>query len=71
VLYTTSEPPQVAEAEETSEDHVLRFAPGSQRIVGLTVIGARRPADREGCLVVTIPETVEARADVAAALATA
>ena len=41
VLYLHVGPPQPAEGEETSEGHILRFAPGSQRIVGLTVINAR------------------------------
>jgi hypothetical protein len=42
---------------------VLRFEPGTQRIVGLTVINARWPLDRDGRLTITIPETVEASAD--------
>jgi hypothetical protein len=52
--------------------HVLRFEPGTQRIVGLTVINARWLLDRDGRLTITIPETVEASADdLAAALAAA
>jgi hypothetical protein len=51
---------------------VLRFEPGTQRIVGLTVINARWLLDRDGHLTITIPETVEASADdLAAALAAA
>lgn len=42
---------------------MLRYAPGSQRIVGLTVLGAQRILDKEGELRVTIPEPVKASAD--------
>lgn len=62
VLYLHIGPPQVGEGEETPEGHVLRFAPGTQRIVGLTVINAQHLLDRDGRLVVTVPETVEASA---------
>jgi hypothetical protein len=47
--------PQDAEGEETPEGHVLRFEPGTQRIVGLTVINARWLLDRDGHLTITIP----------------
>jgi uncharacterized protein YuzE len=63
VLYLHIGPPQPAEGEETPEGHFLRFAPGTQRIVGLTVINARHVLDRDGRLVVTVPETVEASAE--------
>ena len=42
---------------------MLRFAPGSHRIVGLTIINARHLLDRDGRLVITVPEKVEASAD--------
>jgi hypothetical protein len=42
---------------------VVRFAPGSQRIVGLTVINARYVLERDDRLIVTVPETFEASAD--------
>ena len=72
VLYLHVDAPQDAEGEETPEGHVLRFEPGTQRIVGLTVINARWLLDRDGRLTITIPETVEASADdLAAALAAA
>ena len=72
VLYLHVGAPQDAEGEETPEGHVLRFEPGTQRIVGLTVINARWLLDRDGRLTITIPETVEASADdLAAALAAA
>jgi uncharacterized protein YuzE len=69
VLYLHVGDPQPAEGEETPEGHVLRYAPGSQSIVGLTVINARHVVSRDGRLIVTIPETVEASAaDLEAAL---
>ncbi|HEX4730317.1 MAG TPA: DUF2283 domain-containing protein [Solirubrobacterales bacterium] len=63
VLYLHVGEPQEAEGEETPEGHVLRYAPGTQNIVGLTVVGARRLLDRDGTLTVTIPESIEASAD--------
>ena len=63
VLYLHVDEPQDAEGEETPEGHVLRYAPGTQNIVGLTVLGARRLLDRDGNLTVTIPEPIEASAD--------
>lgn len=63
VLYLHVGVPQEAEGEETPEGHVLRYATGSQRIVGLTVLGAQRILDRDGELWVTIPESVKASAD--------
>jgi uncharacterized protein YuzE len=63
VLYLHVGDPQHGEGEETPEGHVLRFAPGSQRIIGLTIINAQHLLDRDGRLIVTVPETVEASAD--------
>ncbi len=63
VLYLHVGDPQPGEGEETPEGHVLRFAPGSQRIIGLTIINAQHLLDRDGRLIVTVPETVEASAD--------
>ena len=63
VLYLHAGEPVEAEGEETPEGHVVRFEPGSQRVVGLTVFNARSVLDRDGRLVVTVPETVEASAD--------
>jgi uncharacterized protein YuzE len=63
VLYLHVGKPVDAEGEETPEGHVVRFEPGTQRVVGLTVINARSVLDRDGRLVVTVPETVEASAD--------
>ena len=63
VLYLHVGEPQEAEGEETPEGHVLRYAPGTGNIVGLTVLGARHLLDRDGNLTVTIPEPVEVSAD--------
>jgi uncharacterized protein YuzE len=63
VLYLHLGPPQPAEGEETPEGHVLRYVTGTQRIVGLTVINARHVLKRDGRLIVTVPETVEASAE--------
>jgi uncharacterized protein YuzE len=73
VLYLhVGDPREAAGSEETPEGHVLRYAPGTSRIVGLTVLGARSTLERDGRLVVTVPETVETTADdLAPALAAA
>lgn len=72
VLYLHVGKPQPGEGEETPEGHVVRFAPGTQRIVGLTILGPRRTLERDGHLAVTIPETVQTTAaDLAPALAAA
>ena len=63
VLYLHVGEPKRAEGEETPEGHVLRYTPGTQNIIGLTVIGARRLLDRDGNLTITIPEPIEASAD--------
>lgn len=69
VLYLHVGQPQPGEGEETPEGHVVRFAPGTQQIVGMTVINARKVLHRDGRLIVTVPETVEAgAADLAPAL---
>lgn len=70
VLYLHVGKPEIGEGEETPEGHVVRYAPGTSRIVGLTVLGARRMLERDGHLAVTVPETVETTAeDLAPALA--
>lgn len=71
VLYLHAGEPQPAEGEETPEGHVLRYAPGTHDVVGLTVINARWRLDRDGWLTVTVPERVSASAEtLAPALAT-
>lgn len=62
VLYLHVGAPQEAEGEETPEGHVVRYAPGTSRIVGLTVFGARHALERDGHLVITalpLPITVK------------
>jgi uncharacterized protein YuzE len=72
VLYLHVGEPQAGEGEETQEGHVLRYAPGTSEVVGLTVIGARHTLERDGRLSITVPETIETTAeDLAPALAAA
>jgi len=72
VLYLHVGEPQEAKGEETPEGHVLRFEPGTQRIVGLTVLGTLAILNRDGELRITIPELVKVNAgDLAPALAAA
>ena len=60
-LYLHVGEPKEGEGEETPEGHVLRFEPGTQRIVGLTVLGAQAILDRDGELRITIPESLTRR----------
>jgi len=72
VLYLHVGEPQDGEGEETPEGHVIRYAPGTRQIVGLTLLGPQRILEQDGSIVVTIPEAVEATAaDLAPALAAA
>ena len=69
VLYLHIAEPVDGEGEETREGHVLRYEPGTDRIVGLTMLGPRRILERDGRIVVTIPEAIETTAkDLAPAL---
>jgi hypothetical protein len=68
VLYLHVGPPQGADGEETPEGHVIRYAHGTSRIVGMTLLGPRRILDRDGRLTVTVPETVETSAEALAAV---
>ena len=62
--------PAEGEGEETPEGHVIRYAPGTRRIVGVTFLSPRAILDREGQLTVTIPQRLAATAsDLASALA--
>ena len=63
VLYLHVGEPEEAEGEETREGHVIRYAPGTSRIVGLTVLGARHVLERDGHLEVSVPETIETAAE--------
>jgi uncharacterized protein YuzE len=72
VLYLHVGDPQVGEGEETPEGHVIRYAPDTNKVVGLTILGARRILQRDGHLTVTVPETIETSAeDLAPALVAA
>ena len=72
VLYLHVGEPEAGEGEETPEGHVIRYAPGTSRIVGLTVMSPRSILERDGCLTVTVPETIETTAeDLAPALVAA
>jgi uncharacterized protein YuzE len=72
VLYLQTANAERGDGEETPEGHVVRYAPGTSRVVGLTVLGARRILDRDGRLTITVPETVETSAEqLAPALAAA
>lgn len=58
VLYLHIGPRQAAaDSEETPEGHVLRFD-ASERIIGLTIINAKWLLQRDGEIVVTLPEQV-------------
>jgi uncharacterized protein YuzE len=71
ILYMRVGEPEPGEAEHTPEGHAVRYAIGTNRIVGLTIMGPRYILEREGRLTVTLPETVETRSaeDMADALA--
>ncbi len=70
VLYLHVGEPEAGEGEETPEGHVIRYAPGTNRIVGLTMMSPRFTLGRDGHLAVTIPETIETTAEeLASALA--
>ena len=72
VLYLHVGEPEAGEGEETPEGHVIRYAPGTNRIVGLTVMSSRSILERDGHLTVTVPETIETTAeDLAPALVAA
>jgi uncharacterized protein YuzE len=50
VLYLHVAEPQGGEGKETPEGHVLRYAPGTRDVVGLTVFRARRILEGDGAL---------------------
>ena len=70
VLYLHVGEPQIGEGEETPEGHIIRYAPETNQVIGLTMLGARRILQREGRLAITVPETFEKTVeDLAPALA--
>jgi len=62
VLYLHVGDPKLAEGEETLEGHVLRFAPGTNDVIGLTIVGPRQALAREGRISITVAATVETTA---------
>jgi hypothetical protein len=72
VLYLSVGTPEPGEGEATPEGHVIRYAPGTNRIVGITLLSPGHILERDGHLVVTMPEVVETSAqELAQALAAA
>ncbi|MGH2993529.1 MAG: DUF2283 domain-containing protein [Solirubrobacterales bacterium] len=69
VLYLSRGPEQrAASTFATPEGHAVRLDEAGE-VIGLTIVNARWLLDRDGKLVVTIPERIESpRADVEAAL---
>jgi uncharacterized protein YuzE len=61
ILFLSVDEPEPAEAEDTPEGHAIHYAPGTQRIVGLTIFNPRYLLERDGELTVTFPEVVETR----------
>jgi hypothetical protein len=61
ILYLRVGDPEPGEAEHTPEGHAVRYAPGTDRIVGLTMMSPRYILEHEGRLTVTLPEIVETR----------
>jgi uncharacterized protein YuzE len=61
ILYLSVGEPEPGEAEETPEGHAIRYAPGTNRIVGLTMLSPRLILKRDGRLKVTFPAIVETR----------
>jgi uncharacterized protein YuzE len=59
VLYLHIGEPQSGDGEETPEGHVVRYAPGTSRVIGLTLLGARHVLARDGRLAITLPTTVK------------
>jgi uncharacterized protein YuzE len=61
ILFLSVDSPEPAEAEDTPEGHAIHYAPGTHRIVGLTIFNPRYLLERDGRLTVTFPEIVETR----------
>jgi uncharacterized protein YuzE len=66
VLYLYVGEPQVTEGEQTPEGDNLRFVPGTQEIIGLTILNPRRRLELDGDLTITIPEAFKASPDLLA-----
>jgi uncharacterized protein YuzE len=62
VLYLhKGEPASAVDFDESPEGHALRFN-GEGKLVGVTVLNAKRLLERDGGLKVTVPEVVRADA---------
>jgi hypothetical protein len=61
ILSLSVDQPEPAEAEHTPEGHAIHYAPGTHRIVGLTIFNPRYLLERDGRLTVTFPGIVETR----------
>lgn len=68
VLYLSVGSPEGGEGELTPEGHVILYARGTERVVGITLLGPRQILERDDRLVVTMPEAVETSADLTAML---
>jgi len=67
VLYlAAADPSEAVEFDETPEGHALRFAAGG-RLVGITIVNARKLIEQDGGVRITLPEVIAA-ADIAPAL---
>jgi uncharacterized protein YuzE len=67
VLYLASDDPELAvDFDETPEGHAVRFA-ADGRIIGITIVNARKLVDADGGIRITLPETISA-AEIAPAL---
>jgi uncharacterized protein YuzE len=70
VLYLAADDPALAvEFDETPEGHAVRFD-AAGRLIGITIVNARRLLDQNGEIRITLPETISA-ADIGPALAQA
>ncbi len=64
ILYLHIGEPQPAEGEDTPEGHCVRYRPGTQTIVGLTMLWPQHFLDKDGgTLTVTIDEPHKATAE--------
>ncbi len=70
VLYLAADDPALAvEFDETPEGHAVRFD-AAGRLIGITIVNARRLLDQNGGIRITLPETISAD-DIGPALAEA
>jgi YD repeat-containing protein len=71
VLYlSVGDPAHAADFDESAEGHALRYD-ADGRLVGLTIVDARRLVERDGAIVVTPPQLRVERDELASVLAAA